>query len=111
MFISHHHNHRDGYRNLESLEENESGRASSLDDPHETSFTIQDVETLAERSERVTVTPEVKAYLHNLIVFLRLHRVVAKGVSPMATIHLELLSRYALLANDNRINLLMRLGH
>ncbi len=61
---------------------------------------MQDVQVLADWSQNVKITPEVKAYLHNLVVFLRLNRAVAKGISPTATKHLDLLSRYDCLADD-----------
>lgn len=42
-------------------------------------------------SQTVTVSAEVKAYLQNLITFLRMHRAVGGGISPRATQHFDLL--------------------
>jgi hypothetical protein len=39
------------------------------------------------------VHPDVRAYLHHVVVFLRTHRLVRGGVSATATRHLELLAR------------------
>ena len=44
-------------------------------------------------SQTVTVSAEVKAYLQNLITFLRMHRAVGGGISPRATQHFDLLVR------------------
>ena len=48
---------------------------------------------LVELSQKVTVTAEIKAYLHNVVTFLRLHRAVGGGISPRATQHFEILVR------------------
>ena len=37
------------------------------------------------------ITAEVKRYLQNIVVFLRLHRAVAGGISARATKHFDLL--------------------
>lgn len=37
----------------------------------------------------VRVSPEVRAYLHNIVVFMRMHRAVAGGISAIATRHLN----------------------
>ena len=52
---------------------------------------LQDLETLVTRSHAVTITAEVKRYLQNIVVFLRLHRAVAGGISARATKHFDLL--------------------
>jgi hypothetical protein len=39
------------------------------------------------------ITPEVRAYLHNIVVFMRLHRAVAGGISAIATRHFSTLVR------------------
>lgn len=48
---------------------------------------------LAELSKKVTVTAEIKAYLQNIVTFLRLHRAVGGGISPRATQHFDILVR------------------
>lgn len=52
---------------------------------------LQNLDTLISRSQAVTMTAEVNRYLQNLVVFLRLHRAVAGGVSARATKHFNLL--------------------
>ena len=37
---------------------------------------------------------DVRRYLQDLVIFLRMHRAVDSGVSPRATLHFELLARY-----------------
>ena len=37
---------------------------------------------------------DVRRYLQDLVVFLRIHRAVDSGVSPRATLHFERLARY-----------------
>lgn len=39
------------------------------------------------------MSSEVRAYLHNIIVFMRLHRAVAGGVSALATRHFSTLAQ------------------
>jgi len=48
---------------------------------------------LAELSERAIVGAEVRAYLQNVVTFLRMHRAVGGGISPRATQHFSLLVR------------------
>lgn len=40
------------------------------------------------------ISSEVRAYLHNIVVFMRLHRAVAGGISAMATRHFNTLAQY-----------------
>lgn len=46
-----------------------------------------------EAAQNVTYQVDAKVYLHNVAVFLRTHRAVSGGVSPISTRHLELLGR------------------
>jgi hypothetical protein len=39
------------------------------------------------------LSPDVRAYVHDVVVFLRLHRAVAGGVTALATRHLHMLLR------------------
>ena len=57
---------------------------------------LQDLSILISRTQAVSITAEVKRYLHNIVVFLRLHRAVAGGVSAQATKHFDLLVRSVL---------------
>ena len=53
----------------------------------------QDVGNLAKLTLGVKMSSEVRAYLHNIIVFVRLHRAVAGGVSALATRHFSTLAQ------------------
>jgi hypothetical protein len=53
----------------------------------------QDIETLTSLSKVVALSTDVRAYIHDIVVFLRLHRAVVGGVTAMATRHLNLLAR------------------
>jgi hypothetical protein len=53
----------------------------------------QTISKLASLGAAAALHPDVKAYLRNVVVFLRTHRLVAGGVSALATQHLELLAK------------------
>jgi hypothetical protein len=40
------------------------------------------------------MSPDVRAYIHDIVIFLRTHRAICGGVSAQATQHLNMLSRY-----------------
>ncbi|CAD6585079.1 MAG: hypothetical protein ASARMPRED_002006 [Alectoria sarmentosa] len=107
IFISHYHSQEDGFANLEEASEwieddrasvssvihrSTAQESSNLVLPH--SFTQQEVRYLADQSEKIKFTAEIKAYQQNIITFLRLHRAVGNGVSPRATQHLVDLVKY-----------------
>lgn len=48
---------------------------------------------MADLSNKVTVTAEIKTYQQNIITFLRLNRAVGGGISPRATHHFDILVR------------------
>lgn len=52
----------------------------------------QDLATFSSRMEEVKISSEVRAYLHNIVVFMRLHRAVAGGISALATRHFNTLA-------------------
>ena len=54
---------------------------------------IQEIERLIALSKAVRMVAEIRAYMHNLIIFMRMNRAVAGGVSSLATRHLHLLVR------------------
>ncbi|KAF2196957.1 hypothetical protein GQ43DRAFT_425567 [Delitschia confertaspora ATCC 74209] len=56
-------------------------------------FSEDDINTLTAQAGEVRMSSEVRAYLHNIVVFMRLHRAVAGGISPLATRHLTILSQ------------------
>jgi len=108
FFISHRHRVDDGLPNLEeshtqaSISDDEASvssviRTSAL--AMHTSkapmpiFTREDIESLIALTTAVRITPEVRAYLHNIVVFMRLHRAVAGGISAIATRHFSTLVR------------------
>jgi hypothetical protein len=53
----------------------------------------------------VKISSEVRAYLHNIIVFMRLHRAVAGGISAMATRHFNTLAQYVTIPDTSDHNL------
>lgn len=108
IFISHRHRAEDGLPNVEQLME----KASVPDDEASTSsviwtppkklaegksaaalFTSDDLNVLASRIAEVKISSEIRGHLHNIIVFMRLHRAVAGGISAMATRHLNTLTQ------------------
>lgn len=123
MFISHYHDLEDGFSNLEEGSEwIEDDRASLSSIVHRSAIQssmgraaifapevsnliywiwpgcsreVQDVRALASLSDAVTVGAEVKAYLQNIVTFLRMNRAVEGGISPRATKHFDLLVKYA----------------
>jgi hypothetical protein len=54
---------------------------------------MQELTLLAELTQKVKISSEVRAYLHNIVVFMRLHRAVAGGISALATRHFNMLSQ------------------
>jgi len=62
----------------------------------QTSYAVQsqiishaDLEHLRSLASKVTITAEVSAYIHNVVISMRLHRYVAGGISALATRHLK----------------------
>jgi hypothetical protein len=53
----------------------------------------KDIDSLIELASKVRLSPDVRGYLHDLVVFLRMHRAVAGGVSALATRHFHALIR------------------
>ena len=49
---------------------------------------------MKEQGDNILFNAEIRAYQHNIITFLRLHRAVGSGVSPKATQHLNILVKY-----------------
>lgn len=49
-----------------------------------TLISIQELEELSEKMSKVVIVPEIKVYMQDIVVFLRTHRLVRKGVSPKA---------------------------
>ncbi|KAH7384410.1 hypothetical protein DE146DRAFT_668548 [Phaeosphaeria sp. MPI-PUGE-AT-0046c] len=107
FFISHTHRAEDGLPNVEDLGP---GDGIMADDASSSSvvhtllhasakremkgitLSTEDLVELASRTEEVKISSEVRAYLHNIIVFMRLHRAVAGGISALATRHFNTLA-------------------
>lgn len=100
--ISHHHTEDDGFPNLEEQEfkepphSNDAASISSVvkhrsadEEPfsESPSITPEDIQDLRAAVKAVRVSAEVAAYLHNIVIFMRLNRFVAGGVSAYATRH------------------------
>lgn len=54
---------------------------------------FQDLNELSGLTAKVRMSTEVRAYLHNIVVFMRLHRAVGGGISAMATRHFGVLAQ------------------
>jgi hypothetical protein len=54
---------------------------------------LQTINMLRQLSENVAVSAEVNRYMQDVVVFLRLHRAVAGGISAKATSYLTRLVR------------------
>jgi hypothetical protein len=102
FFISHKHYAEDGLPNLDEavkkqpVPEDDASTSSVIrSSPYSFAktkntaplFSLEDIDRLAKLSAEVKITSEVRAYIHNIVVFMRLHRAVEGGVSAMATRH------------------------
>ncbi|KAI9683848.1 MAG: hypothetical protein M1829_004182 [Trizodia sp. TS-e1964] len=99
MFISHFHsidedfpeiNEGDGGSISSVVRKSQSGTTATEIEPL---FSSEDIEKLASEMLNVAIHAEVKRYMQNIIVYLRLHRAVAGGISPRATKHFDKLVR------------------
>jgi MoxR-like ATPase len=94
MFISHFHSPEDGYPNLVE-QENDAESISSvvrksdglIEPSPNPAFTESDILALHRCGDEVTISTEITSYVMNIIAFLRLHRAVLDGISPLATSH------------------------
>ncbi|KAF2790665.1 hypothetical protein K505DRAFT_310996 [Melanomma pulvis-pyrius CBS 109.77] len=108
FFISHKHQAEDGLPNFEELQEKEpvseddastssvvrsSPYISEKRNSSSLTFSQEEITALTALTAEVKISSEVRAYLHNIVVFLRLHRAVAGGISAMATRHFNILSQ------------------
>jgi hypothetical protein len=125
IFISHYHHPEDGFPNLEEIDaeahsDDQSSTSSVVrktvplhDAGHgvsrrfEAEVSIlalaggmmvtprQEIDTVRHLGQSTTVCAKVRRYLQDIVVFLRLERGVAGGVSPYATSQFELLTKYS----------------
>lgn len=94
VFISHFHDPSSGYPNLEDLDLSDSASISSVVrkpgvlTPSATPLVaLQEIAHLQALSKPITITCELTRYLMNVISYLRIHRFVAGGITPLATKH------------------------
>ncbi|KAH5423342.1 hypothetical protein HBI23_198890 [Parastagonospora nodorum] len=107
FFISHRHQDEDALPNLEDLAAEEMVQPDNASTssvvhtppfvqakrlPQIALFSNEDLLQLTSRMVDVKISSEVRAYLHNIVVFMRLHRAVAGGISAMATKHFNTLA-------------------
>lgn len=108
IFISHYHDPEDGFPNLEEIDGAYASddQASTSSVVHLSTSNLQEgskldrrvemkmIERLRDMGDSATMTSEIRRYLQNIVVFLRLERGVAGGVSPYATLQFEALAKY-----------------
>lgn len=94
MFISHFHDPDDGYPNLDEQEKDTESISSIvrknsdlLEPSSDPVFTAFDIEALRHRADDISINTEITRYIMTVIAFLRLHRAVLGGISPLATEH------------------------
>lgn len=110
--ISHHHDADDGFANLEEIEshtavsqDSSSEHENQLDYRYSKSEASNQalsgrhidhkiIETLREMGKAATMTPEIRRYIQDVVVFLRMSRGVDGGVTPFATMQLVNLAKY-----------------
>ncbi|KAG9791550.1 hypothetical protein KCU88_g988, partial [Aureobasidium melanogenum] len=105
VFMSHFHEAEDGFPNLEEMEtttttttrpskdnDNNSETSASVSRspsvqvvPNPRRIGAELIEQLRAQGEAATVTPELRRYLQDIVVFLRMARGVDGGVTPYAT--------------------------
>ncbi|OJJ51088.1 hypothetical protein ASPZODRAFT_55748 [Penicilliopsis zonata CBS 506.65] len=101
LLISHFHDPQDGYMHLEEDQDwlSDASIVKKSDRKQAAEFRISRevrtwradtavLETFRQESDRVTVTAQVTRYIQDIVVFLRLSRAVAGGVSSRANMHL-----------------------
>ncbi|EER25060.1 hypothetical protein CPC735_016610 [Coccidioides posadasii C735 delta SOWgp] len=106
IFVSHFHDAMDGFANLEDDSGWISdGAASSLSVVRPSSHLSpsihrprpileEEITILRRLGDSVTISADMTCYLHNFIVFLRLHRGVSGGISAASTCHFQTLARF-----------------
>lgn len=124
VFMSHYHHPEDGFPNLEEIDAEAqsddqsssssvvrkspslytTGHGVSMRFETEVSIlkhkrctaltTIQEIDKLRHLSQSTILSAQVRRYLQDIVVFLRLERGVSGGVSPYATSQFELLTKW-----------------
>jgi MoxR-like ATPase len=99
IFISHFHDPKDGYPNLEELDSDAESISSvvrkpaNLEPSSDPVFSTADISAIQSLTSSISVSAEITRYIMNIIAFLRLHRGVLGGISPLATSHCSKLVR------------------
>ncbi|KAL5046113.1 hypothetical protein BDW71DRAFT_71084 [Aspergillus fruticulosus] len=101
LFISHFHDSSDGYVYLEDDDWMSEGQASmssvirrpNTKDSYHTSIDHELLEALRDASKTVTATAELVRYQQDIVVFLRLSRAVAGGISARSSIQFTKLAK------------------
>ncbi|KAI9796103.1 MAG: hypothetical protein M1833_006525 [Piccolia ochrophora] len=104
IFVSHAHSSEDGFPNLEELNEEATSDHDSMSSVVKKSpvrgakpdegiplISGQDIDELIYRTNEVKISTEIKRYIQNIVIFLRMHRAVDGGISAQATKHFDLL--------------------
>ncbi|KAJ4579116.1 hypothetical protein HRR81_003267 [Exophiala dermatitidis] len=114
IFMSHFHEAEDGFPNLEEMEATTTTTtrpSQDNDNNSETSASVSQspsvqvvsnprrigaelIEQLRAQGKAATVTPEIRRYLQDIVVFLRMARGVDGGVTPYATTLFLALAKY-----------------
>lgn len=95
IFISHYHDPEDGFVNLEDLEnytvsDRHSGYSTPKSTPSENSKQDQRIphrviDQLRSLGDAASITIEIRRYIQDIVVFLRMERAVDGGITPFAT--------------------------
>ncbi|KAJ5558805.1 hypothetical protein N7535_009314 [Penicillium sp. DV-2018c] len=101
LFISHFHNPESGYTYLEENDWLSDGqlsassviRRSKQKQTNQAMVSQKAIISLREKSASVSTSAEVVRYIQDIVVFLRLSRAVARGVSAKANIHFSRLTQ------------------
>jgi hypothetical protein len=97
IFISHRHKPEDGFPNVEDMEMDDPFRTASLSrSPSSPQHHIgkDSLDRLAELGKQVTITPEVRRHLQDIVVFLRMERGVDSGITPYSNVCFVDLAKY-----------------
>lgn len=84
IYLSHVHSAEDGFPNMLDAP---SMRLEDDDIKVKPLITIDDIDSLAIASNETTISVDVMRYIQDIAVFLRMHRAVAAGATPLATQH------------------------
>jgi len=90
--LSHHLNDMFAMSHYHAEEDGLPYQEGTLETTMKPTFSAEDIKQLRTSSENARLTGEVAAYLHNIVVFMRMSRYVKGGVTAAATRHLRALA-------------------